>query len=157
MPSLLIRLIQPSLSAAVLTVILTGCAGSTPSDVAEGVRSGAQPAAAAHTTLFVSGVYRGHIGEHQVEMTLNLDADSPDSVHGWYLIEGDPSHAKVLLAGELEDEALSMEESKNGVDVSGHFNAVLAAGEFSGEWSDINGEQVQPIEFRHIAKARLPS
>jgi hypothetical protein len=128
---------------------LLGCAGPTPSDVAEGVHGSASKASAP----FVSGIYRGTIGQEQVDMTLKLDADSVDSLHGWYSVTGDPQRAHVLLAGELEDEALSMEESINGVDVSGHFNAVVTAESFTGEWSDINGEKVRQIDFRRVANA----
>ena len=131
---------------AICALVLSGCAGSTPADVAEGVHS-TQKA----PVVFRSGIYRGTIGQQQVEMQLLLDPNSADSVHGWYAVAGDHKKAHVLLAGELEDEALSMEESINGVDVSGHFNAVITAQSFSGEWSDSNGENLQKIEFTRLA------
>ncbi len=102
--------------------------------------SSAAAAASAPVARVVAGVYRGTLGSDTIEMTLTQDKDAQDSVHGWYVVLGSAKLERVQLAGEWEDDTLSLEESHNGVDVSGNWSAIFTDDGFAGQWSDINGE-----------------
>ena len=119
--------------------------------------SAANPAANVSTPSpvrprIVAGTYRGTFGSQtHANWSLTLDSDADDSVHGWYTLGDSVAHGeRVLLAGEFEDEALTLEESHNGVDVSGHWDAVLSGDGFSGQWSDINGENPVDVQLHRI-------
>ena len=101
----------------------------------------------------VAGVYRGTLGSNSIEMTLTQDKDAEDSVHGWYVVLGSAKPERVQLAGEWEDDTLSLEESHNGIDVSGNVSAIFNADGFAGEWSDINGEHATDIALHRVKPA----
>jgi hypothetical protein len=101
--------------------------------------------------LVVAGHYRGMLGTLEIDLTLTEDTDAEDSVHGWYRVLAPKGPSHVLLAGEFEDQALSMEESENGVDVSGTWNAIIDAEGISGQWSDVNGEHPRDFKLKRIA------
>jgi hypothetical protein len=98
----------------------------------------------------VAGTYRGTFGSAPIELVLTLDEGSDDSLHGWYVLTGSAKAERVLLAGEFEDDALTLEESHNGVDVSGHWDAALSDDGFVGQWSDINGENVTDVQLHRV-------
>jgi hypothetical protein len=106
----------------------------------------------------VAGVYRGSLGALQIELVLTLDTDAKDSVHGWYVPANETATGanRVLLAGEFENDALSMEESHNDVDVSGTWSATLSDDGMSGTWSDAKGENEKPVTLKRIPGAPIP-
>jgi hypothetical protein len=110
----------------------------------------AQPTAPVAAARVVAGVYRGTFGSNTIEMTLTQDQDAEDSVHGWYVVLGSAKPERVQLAGEWEDDTLSLEESHNGVDVSGNWNAIFNDDGFAGQWSDINGEHATDIALHRV-------
>jgi hypothetical protein len=107
----------------------------------------------------VAGVYRGTLGTTPIELVLTLDTSAEDSVDGWYVPLGAaPSTAnRVLVAGEFEKDALSMEESHNGVDVSGTWSATLSKGGINGTWTDAEGEHEMPVMLKRIVGAAIPN
>jgi hypothetical protein len=107
----------------------------------------------------VAGVYRGTLGATTIELVLTLDTTAEDSVDGWYVPVGvAPSPAnRVLVAGEFEMDALSMEESHNGVDVSGTWSATVSKGGIDGTWSDAEGEHEMPVMLKRMVGAAIPN
>ncbi len=99
----------------------------------------------------VAGVYRGTFGSNAIEMTLTEDQDAEDSVHGWYVLLDSGHPERVQLAGEWEDDTLTMEESRNGIDVSGSWSAIFSDDGFTGQWSDINGEHATDIVLHRVS------
>jgi len=95
-------------------------------------------AAAADTAptkaLFKPGIYRGHLGTRAIEAELNLDPEVPDTLAGRYRVDGEAS--AILLAGEVDGEDLYLEESRNGVDISGVWYGKISGARLTGEWSD---------------------
>src|SRR5712664_1126353 len=68
--------------------------------------------------LFVRPVtLRGTLNGAPIQMELHLKLDEEAALEGSYVLLG--QNLKVLLAGEGEEDALMMEESVNGKDVSG--------------------------------------
>jgi hypothetical protein len=134
--------------AALLVLGVAGCATSA---VDAGGTNGVTP-------VPVAGVYRGTLGPNSIELVLKLDETAEDSVDGWYVPLGvAPSPAnRVLVAGEFEKNALSMEESRNGVDVSGTWSATLSDGALTGTWSDAEGESEMPVMLKRIVGAPTP-
>jgi hypothetical protein len=136
------------LALGFVALTLIACAG-------EAHETAAQEGAAA---IEVAGVYRGTLGTSNIELVLTLDESAEDSVEGWYVPLGAVASTanRVLVAGEFENDALSMEESHNGVDVSGTWSATLSATGISGTWSDAEGEHEMPVHLMRIVGAPIP-
>src|ERR1700732_1970990 len=84
--------------------------------------------------LFVRPVtLRGTLNGAQIQMELHLKPDEEASLDGSYFVDG--QNHKILLAGEFEEDALMMEESVNGKDVSGLWDGVYDGTVLSGNWS----------------------
>lgn len=130
--------------AAAFALLLVGvAAGAAPS-------TDPVPASTPAVPRVVAGVYRGTFGSNTIEMTLTEDKDSEDSVHGWYVLLDSAHPERVQLAGEWEDDTLTMEESRNGIDVSGSWSAIFSDDGFSGQWSDINGEHATDVVLHRV-------
>jgi hypothetical protein len=155
------RLAQATSSSLLLWSVVAGAAPgdgsaspwwlarSLASSSAPGAGSAAAPSSAPAPRV-VAGFYRGTFGSNTIEMTLTQDKDAEDSVHGWYVILGSANPERVQLAGEWEDDTLSMEESRNGIDVSGSWSAIFNDDGFAGQWSDINGEHATDIALHRV-------
>jgi hypothetical protein len=99
---------------------------------------------------------RGTLGKDAVQMRLQPKTEEIDSVEGDYLVQG---HAgKILLAGEVTGNALSMEESQDGVDVSGQWDGKLEGKMLRGTWTSDDGsitkEFVLKLEASPIKAAK---
>jgi|GEM_PF-3389810 len=100
---------------------------------------------------FHEGTYRGQIGSREVQVQLVLDRSAEDSVTGSYFFFGEGTN--ILLAGEFEGNQLHLEESKNGIDVSGTWDATMDSDHLRGTWND-DGETVHlNFDLRRIGPA----
>lgn len=103
----------------------------------------------------VLGDWSGQRGSETIRMTLRIDPETVDSVLGTYRAGDGP---EIQLAGEFSDagDALSMEESRDGRAVSGHWSGGLVrqAGvwHLKGSWSPA-GDDDREVEF-DLARAQ---
>ncbi|WP_394780475.1 hypothetical protein [Undibacterium sp.] len=88
-------------------------------------------------------VLRGKLGDDAVQMRLQPKVEDADSVEGEYFIFGKGS--KILLAGEVSGTALSMEESEDGIDVSGQWDGKLDGKTLRGTWVSDDGSVSKPF------------
>ncbi|MDB5990992.1 MAG: hypothetical protein JWQ10_2395 [Herbaspirillum sp.] len=99
--------------------------------------------------LFVRPVtLRGTLNGAQIQMTLHLKPDEEASLEGSYFLFG--QNHKILLAGEFEEDALMMEESINGKDVSGLWDGVYDGTVLSGNWSSLDGSVLRPFVLKVV-------
>lgn len=75
---------------------------------------------------------RGTLGQRKIQMSLHPHTEFEGSVQGEYFESGQSQ--KIALAGEYQGEALTMEESVNGTNVSGSWNGSLSGNTYSGTW-----------------------
>lgn len=83
-------------------------------------------------------ILRGTLGDQQIQMQLRPKEEFEGGVEGQYFAFGQSQ--QVLLAGEVADDQLFMEESVNGRDVSGDWVGVYKDGVLSGEWQSAAGD-----------------
>ncbi len=117
--------------------------GQAPAEGPSASAPGATP------TPFVPGVYRGRLGGKDIQAELGFSTDTVDSVEGSYFFFGEG--ALILLAGEYEGAHLSMEESKDGKDVSGTWAGEIDRVRISGLWRDADETLELPFELTRIA------
>jgi hypothetical protein len=104
-------------------------------------------AGAALAPLFARPVIlRGTLDGAQIQMTLHLKPGEADALEGDYFVVG--RNDKVLLAGEFEEDALMMEESANGKDVSGLWDGVYDGAVLRGNWSSVDGSVLRPFVLK---------
>ena len=102
-------------------------------------------ALSAASKIFASPVYmRGTLGNLRITMYLQPHADYEDSVQGNYSVFGKTE--KIMLAGELQGDELSLEESVNGRDVSGQWSGRLDGVVFRGTWYSDDQSRSLPFE-----------
>ncbi|MFZ6845170.1 hypothetical protein [Undibacterium sp. RuTC16W] len=89
--------------------------------------------------------WRGKLGDDTVQMRLQPKVEDIDSVEGDYLVIGSSRNKgnKILLAGEVTGDVLSMEESEDGVDVSGQWDGKLDGKVLRGKWQSDDGKVVK--------------
>lgn len=90
-------------------------------------------------------VMRGTLGGDKIQLTLAPKTDE-DGFQGKYFIFG--QSAQVLLAGEVAQNDLMMEESRNGKDVSGQWEGSFRNGVLSGTWSSPDDAVTKPFSLR---------
>jgi hypothetical protein len=117
------------------------------------------PATAHLATPFSAPVVlRGKLGKDTVQMRLQPKADDADSVEGEYFAFGKGS--KILLAGEVSGKALTMEESEDGIDVSGQWDGKLDGKILRGTWVSDDGsvskEFVLELQTAPVKAVRAP-
>ncbi|HWZ47233.1 MAG TPA: hypothetical protein VNX00_03335 [Herbaspirillum sp.] len=99
--------------------------------------------------LFVRPVtLRGTLNGAKIQMTLHLKPDEKASLEGSYFLFG--QNNKILLVGEFEEDALMMEESINGKDVSGLWDGVYDGTVLSGNWSSLDGSVLRPFVLKVV-------
>jgi hypothetical protein len=116
---------------------LLACALSLP------LLCGAQSAPAGK--LMLPAALRGTLGSDQIQMNLRAKQEFEDGIEGEYFLFG--GSRNVLLAGEIEDGEVFMEESENGTDVSGQWNGKLDGELFNGEWTSADGAVKKPFNI----------
>lgn len=109
----------------------------------------ASPAAATpgslQEMLSKPAVLRGTLGDAQVQLSVKPKADE-DGLEGKYFVFG--QSAQILLAGEVDQNDLMMEESHNGKDVSGQWEGSFKNGLLSGTWSTLDGSVTKPFSLK---------
>ncbi|MFZ6730395.1 hypothetical protein ACO0LG_00530 [Undibacterium sp. Ji42W] len=85
---------------------------------------------------------RGVMGNDKIRMHLQPKTEDRDSVEGSYVVAGGKRNQgkKILLAGEVSKNKLSMEESEDGVDVSGQWDGELKDNVIRGVWQSDDGK-----------------
>jgi hypothetical protein len=91
---------------------------------------------------------RGTLNGVPIQMDLRLKPDETEAMEGSYFAFG--QSAKILLAGEFEEDALMMEESANGKDVSGLWDGVYDGVTLSGNWSSLDGTVLHPFVLKVV-------
>jgi hypothetical protein len=97
-------------------------------------------------------ILRGTLDGAQIQMELHLKAGETEAIEGSYFLIG--QNAKVLVAGEFEQDALMMEESANGKDVSGLWDGVYDGVTLSGNWSSVDGSVLRPFILKAASTAQ---
>jgi len=88
---------------------------------------------------------RGTLGSEQIQMSLQPKPNE-DGTKGTYFIFG--QSAQILLAGEADQNAMIMEESYNGKDVSGEWDGSFKDGVLSGTWSSLDDAVHKPFMLK---------
>jgi hypothetical protein len=96
----------------------------------------------------VPGLYRGTLGTEQIELRLSLQESAEDSVEGSYVVFGKPD--TIVVVGEFEAGELVMEESHNGVDVSGAWSGKIRGDHLVGTWTDQDGGDEKPFDVHRV-------
>jgi len=93
---------------------------------------------------FFSGAIelRGTMGSDKIRMHIQPKPEDRDSVEGSYVVAGGKRNngKQILLAGEVSKNKLSMEESEDGVDVSGQWDGELKDNVIRGVWQSDDGK-----------------
>ena len=71
----------------------------------------------------VATIYRGVLGEMPVQLTLSVKADDPAELIGEYFVFGGGRNFQ--LAGEIDNDSVYLEESDDGVRISGSWEGKL--------------------------------
>ena len=112
------------------------------------------PAIAASSTVFAKKVVlRGTLGDQQVQLTIRPKEIADEGLEGEYFVFG--HSLKILLAGDIEDNLLFMEESENGTDISGQWDGKLTGDHLSGSWMSADGSVTKPFSLT-VVPAALP-
>ncbi|WP_186897249.1 hypothetical protein [Undibacterium sp. CY21W] len=94
---------------------------------------------------------RGQLGAKQVRMHLQPKTEDRDSVEGSYVVvAGAQQSQKILLAGEVTADRLSMEESVDGTDVSGQWDGDLQGQTVRGIWLSADGNVRQDFTLEIV-------
>jgi hypothetical protein len=89
---------------------------------------------------------QGTLNGAPIRMELHLKPQETEALEGSYSTTD--QGARVLLAGEFEEDALMMEESVNGHDVSGLWDGVYDGLTLTGNWSSVDGSVSRPFILR---------
>ena len=87
---------------------------------------------------------RGTLGDQKIQVYLHLKEPVDEGVEGDYFVFG-RSH-KILLAGEVENNTLSLEESENGTDISGQWDGKIDGNIIRGTWISADNVVTKPFE-----------
>ncbi|MBC3936885.1 hypothetical protein [Undibacterium rugosum] len=98
--------------------------------------------------------FSGMLGKQVVHVFLRPKKDEIDGLEGYYILNsGSKTPAKrILLAGELAGDRISLEESQDGTEVSGQWDAELKGGQLTGNWLSADGNT--SLDF--VLKLRSP-
>ena len=108
----------------------------------------------------VASVYRGTLGDEQVQMTLSPDPDDDEIIRGEYFIFG--GGLSILVAGEINDDAFYLEESQDGMAISGYWEGHLEVekevskprGFIVGTWSNTDETLKKPFRLERVLRTR---
>ncbi|MET3117561.1 hypothetical protein AAKU64_001779 [Undibacterium sp. GrIS 1.8] len=144
MPALHIQFRTLSLALVFVPLFLSVSVVHAQQDVANTVTNAA--ATRVTTSIFKEAQrWRGKLGEDVVEMRLQPKLEDIDSVEGDYIVFGGNRNKgnKILLAGEVNGTTLTMEESEDGVDVSGQWDGKLEGKILRGKWQSDDGKTIK--------------
>jgi hypothetical protein len=96
---------------------------------------------------------RGKLAEQPIQMHLRLKAQAEEGIEGEYFLFGRTQ--KVLLAGEADNNTLTMEESENGTDISGQWDGRIEGNVVRGTWTAADNVTIKPFELSVIRDAAV--
>ena len=115
----------------------------------ESARKAADKAAADAASLFSKPVvFSGTLGDMAIQLTVRPKEIIDEGLEGEYFVFG--RSQKILLAGELEDDRIFLEESENGTNISGQWEGKLRADAVQGTWMSADGAVSKPFELKLI-------
>ena len=120
----------------------TGALAAPAPVIAPTVPMAQSPAAA---LLGQPATLRGTLGTTRIQMQLRLKVPIEDGIEGDYFLFGQTR--KILLAGETENDILTMEESENGTDISGQWDGKIDGHTIRGTWQSADGSISKPFEL----------
>lgn len=142
-----------------LAVLLSG-AGAALAAGSDAVSKPLPTPAAATLPGAASGLFnkpvllRGTLGDAQIQANVRPKAEIDEGVEGEYFVFGGTQ--KILLAGELEGEAVFLEESVNGTDVSGQWDGKREGDTIEGTWLSADGSVSKPFLLKVVPVAVQP-
>lgn len=95
--------------------------------------------------------YRGTLGARPIVLRMGVKPDDPDGLNGEIalLADGTAPAQVLLIAGARDGDTLTLEESDDGVRISGQWVGVIAAdGGMSGERMNNDGSISTPFDLR---------
>jgi hypothetical protein len=93
-------------------------------------------------------VFQGVLGGAPVQMQLRPKQEVGEGLEGHYFFFGHSQ--QILLAGEADQDQLFMEESVNGIDVSGSWAGTLEGDVVSGEWQAAGGGEIKAFRLEAL-------
>lgn len=133
------RILNRSLLAAAICLGMTSAIGN----------AAQQEQTASPKTIFASPVLlRGVLGDVQMQASLRPKTETDEGIEGEYFVFG--GSGTVLLAGEVDAEGVFLEESQNGVDVSGRWDGKLTGDTIAGEWQSVDGKVTKPFSLKIV-------
>lgn len=133
------RILSRSLLAAAICLGMTSAIGNAVQ----------QEQTVSPKTVFAAPVLlRGVLGGAQMQASLRPKTEMDEGVEGEYFVFG--GSGTVLLAGEVDAEGLFLEESQNGVDVSGRWDGRLTGDTIVGEWQSVDGKVTKPFSLKIV-------
>lgn len=91
-------------------------------------------------------VLRGTLGDRRVQLNVRPKKVADEGLEGNYVVFG--RSGNILLAGETEGDALFLEESENGSDISGQWEGRLQGDALNGTWTSADGQTTKPFSLR---------
>lgn len=132
-------------------LVWTGAfAADAPATVQAPIQPSTQSQSPVQPQLFVKPmVFRGTLGDKQVQVSIRPKEVADEGLEGEYFVFG--SSQKVLLAGDAEGDALLLEESENGKDISGQWDGKLEGDILSGNWTSADFSVTRPFLLKILS------
>ena len=94
---------------------------------------------------------RGKLGDQSIQVHLQLKEQVDEGIEGDYFLFGHSQ--KILLAGEVDNNTLSLEESENGTDISGQWDGKIDGNVSRGTWTSADASVTKPFEVTAVSSA----
>ena len=94
---------------------------------------------------------RGKLGDQAIQVHLQLKVQVDEGIEGDYFLFGRTQ--KILLAGEVDNNTLSLEESENGTDISGQWDGKIDGNVIRGTWTSADASMTKPFEVTAVTVA----
>ena len=92
---------------------------------------------------------RGRLGDQAIQVNLRLKPQIDEGIEGDYFLFGRTQ--KILLAGEVDNDTVTLEESENGTDISGQWDGKIIGNVIRGTWTSADFNVTKPFEVSVIA------
>lgn len=104
----------------------------------------------------VATIYRGLLGDQRVQMILTADPEQPGGFVGEYFVFG--GGRNIQLAGDIDEENFYLEESEDGVTVSGSWDGKLVIeanrAYIVGTWKNADDTASLPFKLERVLRTR---
>ncbi len=91
---------------------------------------------------------RGKLGDQAIQVHLHLKEQIDEGVEGDYFLFGRTQ--KILLAGEVDNNTLALEESENGTDISGQWDGKIDGNVIRGTWTSADASVTKSFEVTAV-------